>query len=94
MKDSGCVIMNRCADLRQKEVINIADGKRLGFLLDLEINLEDGKIEALIIPAGGKILGFFGKDTEIVIPWEKIKKIGEEIILVELDDRFMRKYLD
>ena len=86
--------MNRSADLRQKEVINISDGRRLGFVSDVEINLEDGKIEAIIIPAGGRLFGILGKDNEFLIPWERIKKIGEDIILVDMDERFMRKYFD
>ena len=86
--------MNRSADLRQKEVINISDGRRLGFVCDVEINLEDGKIEAIIIPAGGRLFGILGKDSEFLIPWERIKKIGEDIILVDMDERFMRKYFD
>lgn len=86
--------MNRSSDLKQKEVINISDGKRLGFVCDVEINLEDGKIEAIIIPAGGRLFGFMGKDSEFLIPWERIKKIGEDIILVDMDERFMRKYFD
>lgn len=86
--------MNRSSDLKQKEVINISDGRRLGFVCDVEINLEDGKIEAIIIPAGGRLFGIIGKDSEFLIPWERIKKIGEDIILVDMDERFMRKYFD
>ena len=86
--------MNRSANFRQKEVINISDGKRLGFVSDVEINLEDGKIEAIVVPGGGKIFGFIGKDSEFVIPWERIRKIGEDIILVDLDERFIRKHFD
>lgn len=86
--------MNRSAELRQKEVINISDGRRLGFVCDVEINLEEGKIEAIIVPAGGRLFGILGKESEFLIPWERIKKIGEDIILVDMDDRFMRKYFD
>lgn len=86
--------MNRSSDFRQKEVINLADGKRLGFVSDVEIDLESGKIDAIILPGVGKLFGLLGKDSEFVIPWEKIRKIGEDIILVELDDRYIRKYFD
>lgn len=86
--------MNRSSDMRQKEVINVSDGKRLGFVSDIEIDLESGKIEAIILPGGNKIFGLLGKDNEFVIPWERIKKIGEDIILVEMDDRFIRKYFN
>jgi YlmC/YmxH family sporulation protein len=86
--------MNRSNDIKQKEVINMTDGRRLGFVSDVEINLEDGRIEAIIVPAGGRFFGIIGKDSEFVIPWEKVKKIGEDIILVDMDERFMRKYFD
>lgn len=84
--------MNRTIDLKQKEVINISDGKRLGFVSDVEIDLDSGKIDAIVIPGGGRFFGLIGKDNEFIIPWEKIKKIGEDIILVDLDERFIRKY--
>jgi YlmC/YmxH family sporulation protein len=86
--------MNRTADLKQKEVINISDGRRLGFVSDVEFDLENGKIDAIVIPGGGRFFGIIGKDNEVIIPWERIKKIGEDIILVEMDDRFIRKYYE
>ena len=86
--------MYRTSDLKQKEVINIADGKRLGFVGDVEINLEDGRLEAIILPGSGRFFGILGKDNEFVIPWDRIRKIGEDIILVEMDERFIRKYFE
>ncbi|NLP13562.1 MAG: YlmC/YmxH family sporulation protein [Clostridium sp.] len=86
--------MNRTSDFREKEVINVKDGRRLGFVCDVEINLQSGKIEAIVIPGDRRWFGLVGKDDEYVIPWDRIKKIGEDIILVELDDRFVRKYFE
>jgi YlmC/YmxH family sporulation protein len=86
--------MNRSSDFKQKEVINISDGRRLGFVSDVEIDLEQGKIAAIVLAGVARLFGFLGKDSEFVIPWEKIVKIGEDIILVDLDERFMRKYFD
>ena len=86
--------MNRTSDFKQKEVINISDGRRLGFVSDVEVNLEDGRIDSIIVPGTGRLFGILGKDSEFVIPWEKIKKIGEDIILVEMDERFIRKYFE
>ena len=86
--------MKRSSELRQKEVINISDGKRLGFVCDVEIDFENGRIESIIIPGSGRLFGLLGKDNEFVIPWERIKKIGEDIILVDMDERFIRKYFD
>ncbi len=86
--------MNRSSDFRQKEVINISDGRRLGFVSDVEIDLEAGKIEAIILAGVGRLFGILGKESEFIIPWDKIVRIGEDIILVDLDDRFIRKYFD
>ena len=74
----------RIYDFRQKEVINISDGKRLGYVFDAIIDEQTGEVKSLIIPGHGKLLGIFGKDNECSIPWEKIKKIGDDIVLVEL----------
>lgn len=75
--------MARMYDLRQREVINLSDGARYGFVSDLEINTSDGKIIALIVPGPGRVLGVFGRDQEYRIPWDMISKIGDDIILVD-----------
>lgn len=75
--------MYRAGELRQKEVINILDGSRLGFVSDVEVSLEKGEIEAIVVPGKAKLFNF-GKNSDYVIKWDKIKKIGEDIILVEL----------
>jgi YlmC/YmxH family sporulation protein len=87
-------IMCRTFDLKKKEVINVTDGRRMGFVSDVNIDLEGGKIDAIILPGPAKIFGIIGKDNEVIIPWESIKKIGEDIILVDMDTRFMRKFFD
>ncbi len=77
--------MLRTSDLRTREVVNILDGKRFGSIEDVEIDLESGRITAIVIPGSGKVLGFFGRGEEYVVPWEKIRKIGVDTILVELE---------
>ncbi|MGL4736823.1 MAG: YlmC/YmxH family sporulation protein [Cellulosilyticaceae bacterium] len=74
----------RIGDMKHKEVINTLDGSRLGYICDVEIDWGSGTIKKLIVPGPGKVMGLFGKDMEYLIPWENIKKIGEDIILVEL----------
>ena len=69
--------MYRASELRQKEVINISDGRRVGFVNDVEINFDEGVIEALVIPGGGKMFGLLGRDDEFIIPWNRIKKSGK-----------------
>ena len=79
--------MARIYDLRQKEVINVKDGVRFGYICDFEFNCECGKLTHIIIPGPGRVFGVFGREQEYKIPWEKIKQIGDEIILVEVDTK-------
>lgn len=71
-------------DFRHKEVININNGKRLGFVQDVCANLETGRITSIIVPGSKKLMSMFSKDDDIVIEWDKIKCIGEDIILVDI----------
>jgi YlmC/YmxH family sporulation protein len=86
--------MVKISDFQIKDVVNVSDGKKLGNIGDIEINLHNGRIEAVIIGGAGKVLGFFGKDNEIVIPWRNIIKIGEDVILVRYKENGDEKYLD
>lgn len=79
--------MIRTSDLRVLDVINVLDGRRLGNISDLEINLETGRVTAIIVPAPGRFLGFLGREKDYVIPWEKITKIGMDVILVQQDSQ-------
>ena len=77
----------RCCigDLRNKEVINVCDGRRLGCVIDAEFNICDGKIISLVVPRDEKI-SLFGKTEGYNIPWCKIEKIGDDIILVDVGE--------
>ncbi|MBO8136640.1 MAG: YlmC/YmxH family sporulation protein [Desulfotomaculum sp.] len=77
--------MIKISDLRSREIINIVDGRRLGVIKDIDIDLEHGKISALILPGTGRVFGFLGREEEFVVPWEKIVKIGMDVILVEVN---------
>jgi len=77
--------MERFSCFQKKEVIDIIDGRRLGCVTDLELDICDGKILAIIVPC--KSNGFFGRHEDFIIPWRHIKKIGDDIILVNLNPR-------
>ena len=77
--------MLRIYDLRQKEIINIKDGTRFGFVADLEIDEKKGEIVKMIVPGPARVFGVFGRDAEYCIPWDKIKQVGDDIILVDVD---------
>lgn len=71
-------------DIKNKEVINIYDGKSLGFVEDIEVNLEKGTIEGIIVPEPRGFFSFFGRPGEQVIRWRDIKRIGDDVILVDV----------
>ena len=76
--------MDRIQSLKQKEVINIRDGLRLGCVTDIEVDTSCGCVAAIIVPAPGKFFGLFG-GQELCIKWCDIKKIGVDIIVVDVD---------
>lgn len=72
-------------DFKHKEVVNINDGKRLGYVQDVCADLETGIITSIIVPgASNKLLNIFSQANDIVIPWQNIKCIGDDLILVEI----------
>jgi YlmC/YmxH family sporulation protein len=78
----GGNLVTRISEFQAKEVVNVEDGKLLGHIGDLDINITTGKIEHLIIPGAGKMLGIFGRENDVIIPWRNIVRIGADVILV------------
>lgn len=75
----------RICELREKEVVNVCDGERLGNICDVDFEEKTGKICSLIIPGPCKIFGIIGRDSEYVIPYECVKRIGADVVLVEVE---------
>lgn len=76
--------VTKASNLR-KEVIDIRTGRRLGELIDVEIDEESGKITSIVVPGEARWMGLWGGGPDVVIPWTKIIKIGPDCILVEID---------
>ncbi len=77
--------MVRTSDLRLKEVINVVDGRRLGTIVDLDVDLEQGTVVSLVLPgAAPRMFGLFGRVEDIVVPWRDVEKVGVDTILVRL----------
>lgn len=74
---------SRITKLRDKEIIDVRNGSRYGYVGDLEIDLESGKVRALVVPGRLRLFGLLGRERERVFPWESVRRIGEDIILVE-----------
>jgi len=79
----GC----RIYDMKQKEIINVRDGCRFGFVCDVEFDEDTGRITTVIVPGPAKLLGMFGREQEYCIPWDKITQVGEDIVLVDVDTK-------
>ena len=77
--------LERFSCLKEKEVINICDGRRLGCVCDLEFDGVTGKICTLVIPEECGKFSFFGKERAFFVPWRCIRRIGDDIILVEVE---------
>ena len=76
----------KISDFQTKDVINIVDGKKLGQVSDLELDLRPGKIDSIVVPTVSRFFGMFGGGNDVVIPWRNIVKIGADVVLVRLDD--------
>lgn len=86
-----CTDMSCCInDLRDKEVINVNDGKKFGCVIDVEIDICSGRLTAIIVPGESKGF-FFGRCEEIRIPWEKIVRIGDDAILINVCYKFQKE---
>lgn len=84
----------RLSDLAGKEVINLGDGSRLGLIDECELTFDDntGRILAVILPSKGGLFSFFGDHRGTSIPWQAIKRIGDEVIIVDLNNAYERMY--
>ena len=74
---------NRFQELRDKEVIHVCEGTRLGYVNDLVVDICTGRVTALIVPGPCRFLGLFGREDDYVIPWGCCKRIGDDLILVD-----------
>ncbi len=72
-------------ELRGKEVINVCDGRRFGCIIDLVFETRCARITGIVVPSTRNFFNFFKNNTDIFIPYNKIVKIGRDVILVEIN---------
>ena len=70
-------------ELRCKEIINITDGSRMGYVGDIMVDLGEGKVTALVIPGRLRLFGLLGREPDTVFPWSAVHRFGADTILVE-----------
>lgn len=76
----------KISDLGLRDIVNLVDGAKLGPVSDVYIDLETGKVLSLVLSGGKKYFGLYNAGRDVVVPWEKIKKIGVDTVLVEVDN--------
>jgi YlmC/YmxH family sporulation protein len=74
----------KLSDMQTKDVINVVDGHRLGFIRDVLFDGASGRIEAIVLPPEGRFFGLFGGGDEVVVPWAHVVTVGRDVILVKI----------
>lgn len=75
----------RLNDLRNKEVINISDGTRMGYVCDVGVDTDTANLTCLVIDGHPRLFGLLGRESDKVIPWADVKTVGDDTILVHYD---------
>ena len=73
----------RVTELSCKEVVCIRDGARLGYVADVEVEVPEGQVCAIVVPGKCRFFGLLGRTEDFVIPWNAIRRVGDDIILVD-----------
>lgn len=76
----------RMGDLRNKEVINVKDGTRVGFVSDVEIDTHTASLTAVVVYGKLRWFGLLGRAPDSVIPWKDIVLIGDDTVLVRYEE--------
>ena len=83
---------SRLTDLRDKEIVDVENGSRFGCVRDVEIDWEAGRVGALIVPGRLRLFGLLGREEDVVIPLEAVRRFGEDIILIDGNHLPVRRY--
>lgn len=84
--------MIKATQLESKDIVNLSDGAKLGPIKDLHIDMETGKVIALVLQAPSKYFGLMRSGKDMVIPWELVSKFGVDAVLVDLQPMDRRYY--
>lgn len=83
----------RLSEIGGQEIINLYDGGKLGVVADVDLLIDDdtGNIEALLIPDSRSLFSFFSDKNYIEVPWESVRKIGQDTLIVDLGEKSDKK---
>lgn len=81
----------RIGELRNKEVINVRDGTRIGFIGDVELDTHTANLTAIVVYGRLRLFGLLGREDDFVIPWKDISLIGDDAVLVSYEEKECEK---
>lgn len=84
----------RVSELRYKEIIDVGDGSRFGYVGDVELDLETGQVTQLIVPGRLRLFGLLGRTEDTRFPWAAVRRFGADTILVERNSFRQEKRLN
>lgn len=84
--------MHSIGNLRMMEVIDINTGTKMGFIKDLKIDCDEYKVVSLILPS--QKMSWFNKNNFLEIPWNRVKKVGIDVILVDGADLLLSSNIE
>lgn len=76
-------MLSRIGDLRNRDVISVKDGVRIGLVGDIEIDTQSAMLAAVVVYGRPRFFGLLGHEDDCVIPWSDIRMIGEDAVLVD-----------
>ncbi len=77
--------VNTVFDLSVKEIINLKTGARIGYAEDVRIDVGTGRVLGLVVPGKARLFGLLGRESDVIVPWESIERIGQDVILTAFD---------
>lgn len=84
MLAGGVIVLFKVSDLNRRDIVNLADGAKLGAVKDIHIDPTTGRVMAFVLQSPRRF-GLLSAGRDVLVPWSKIKKIGVDTVLVELD---------
>ena len=73
----------RLSDMRYREVIHVSTGQRLGYVSDAVVDHDTGRVTELIVPGRARFFGLFGREDDYILPWDSIRHMGRDILLID-----------
>ena len=74
--------MLKSFDLKQKRVIDVDTAETVGYIRDMDIDFDTGKIRSVTIPQKG-LLGWISGEKNVTVPWESVVSIGREFVIIK-----------